>query len=74
MWRQFMGRSQQSCAVTLHRSGPLTWCSSRKLTTFPALEREIKQVAESAEFRDWSERMSGLLAETPKREIYHVVD
>ena len=37
------------------------------------LEQEIKQVAESQEFRQWSGQMSGLLAQSPKRELYLIV-
>jgi len=36
------------------------------------LERQIEQIATSDEFRHWSEGVSPLLAESPKREIYEV--
>jgi hypothetical protein len=39
-----------------------------------ALETQIKRVTEQEEFKRWSEHMSGLLAQSPKREIYLVVD
>jgi quinol monooxygenase YgiN len=36
------------------------------------LESQIEQVASSEAFRSWSEAMSPLLAQSPKREIYGV--
>ena len=36
------------------------------------LERQIEGVATSDAFHRWSEGMSALLAESPKREIYSV--
>jgi hypothetical protein len=38
------------------------------------LESQIKQVTESADFQRWTQHMSGLLAQSPKREIYLVVE
>jgi quinol monooxygenase YgiN len=38
------------------------------------LETQIKQVAESPDFQRWTQHMSGLLAQSPKREIYLVVE
>ena len=38
------------------------------------LESQIQQVATSAEFQQWSEYMSGLLAQSPKREVYLIVE
>jgi hypothetical protein len=38
------------------------------------LETQIKRVTESKEFQRWTEHMSGLLAQSPKREIYLVVE
>ena len=36
------------------------------------LESEIGKLTESSEFQMWTKRMSGLLSESPKREIYLV--
>src|SRR5262249_49713771 len=38
------------------------------------LETQIRQVTERTEFQQWSQQMSGLLAESPKREVYLVVE
>jgi quinol monooxygenase YgiN len=38
------------------------------------LERQIKQVTDREEFQQWSKHMSGLLAESPKREVYLLVE
>jgi hypothetical protein len=38
------------------------------------LEAQIKQVTEQERFQQWSKRMSGLLAQSPKREVYLVVE
>jgi hypothetical protein len=38
------------------------------------LETQIKQVTESPNFQGWSQHMSGLLAQSPKYEIYLVVE
>ena len=38
------------------------------------LETQIKQVAESAAFQQWTGDMSGLLAQSPKREVYMIVE
>src|ERR687895_2842488 len=39
-----------------------------------ALEEQIAKVTESSEFKDWSSRMSTLLMQSPKREVYLVVE
>jgi hypothetical protein len=38
------------------------------------LEAQIKQVTEQEEFQRWSEHMSEMLSQSPKREIYLVMD
>jgi hypothetical protein len=38
------------------------------------LETQIKQVTERADFQGWTQHMSGLLAQSPKREVYLVVE
>jgi len=38
------------------------------------LESQLKQVTESPEFRQWTQRISGLLAQSPKREVYQFID
>lgn len=38
------------------------------------LEKQITQVTERQEFQQWSAPMSGLLAQSPKREVYLVVE
>ena len=40
----------------------------------PTLEGQIQKLTGSAEFQSWSRRMSALLAQSPKREIYIVAD
>ena len=37
------------------------------------LEAQIKQVTDSTEFQQWTGRMSALLAQSPKREVYLIV-
>ena len=37
------------------------------------LESQLKQVTDSAEFRQWTQHMSGLLAQSSKREVYQIV-
>ena|SRR5215831_14722000 len=39
-----------------------------------ALETQISQVTERTEFQQWSQQMSGLLAQSPKREVYLAVE
>jgi quinol monooxygenase YgiN len=39
-----------------------------------ALETQIAQVTKRQEFQQWSSRMSELLAQSPKREVYMVVE
>jgi hypothetical protein len=36
------------------------------------LENQISRVANSADFQRWSEQMSALVREPPKREIYRI--
>jgi hypothetical protein len=36
------------------------------------LESEMSSVISKAEFQQWSDKVSGLLAESPKREIYEM--
>ena len=38
------------------------------------LESQIKRVAESATFQQWTGDMSELLAQSPKREVYLIVE
>lgn len=38
------------------------------------LETQIAQVKERKEFQPWSKHMSGLLAQSPKREVYLVIE
>ena len=38
------------------------------------LETQIQQVTARKEFQQWSQHMSGLLAQSPKREVYLVVE
>lgn len=38
------------------------------------LETQIKQVTEREDFQQWTGTMSGLLAQSPKREIYLTVE
>lgn len=38
------------------------------------LEVQIKQVTDDTEFQRWTEHMSGLLAQSPKREVYLIVE
>ncbi len=38
------------------------------------LEKQIHQLTSSAEFQNWSKRMSSLLTQSPKRELYIVND
>jgi hypothetical protein len=39
-----------------------------------ALETQISQVTARAEFQQWSQQMSELLAQSPKREVYLAVE
>jgi hypothetical protein len=39
-----------------------------------ALEEQIAKVTESPEFRNWSSQTSTLLMQSPKREVYLVVE
>jgi quinol monooxygenase YgiN len=38
------------------------------------LETQIKRVTATPDFQRWTQQMSGLLAQSPKREIYLVVE
>lgn len=38
------------------------------------LETQIKNVTDSADFQQWTTRISGLLSQSPKREVYLIVD
>jgi hypothetical protein len=38
------------------------------------LETQIKQVTENPAFRPWTGHISGLLAQSPKREVYLIVE
>jgi hypothetical protein len=38
------------------------------------LETQIKNVTDSPDFQQWTRQMSGLLAQSPKREVYLIVD
>ncbi len=39
-----------------------------------ALEGQISAVTDQPDFQDWSRRLSGLLAQSPKREVYVIAD
>ena len=38
------------------------------------LEEQIRKVTEGTDFQRWSSQMSGLLAQSPKREVYLIVE
>jgi len=38
------------------------------------LEAQLQDVTKSAEFHHWTQQMSGLLTQSPKREIYQLVE
>jgi quinol monooxygenase YgiN len=38
------------------------------------LESQLQHVTESAEFHRWTQQMSGLLTQSPKREVYQLVE
>jgi hypothetical protein len=38
------------------------------------LERQIQQVTENSAFQQWTGHMSGLLVESPKREVYRIME
>jgi hypothetical protein len=38
------------------------------------LETQIKQLTERQNFQQWSKKVSGLLTQSPKREVYLIVD
>ncbi len=44
------------------------------VTDLAALETQLQRVTASAEFRQWTEEMSGLLTQSPKREIYQLIE
>lgn len=39
-----------------------------------ALEAQLRDVTESEEFRHWTQQMSSLLTQSPKREVYQLVE
>jgi hypothetical protein len=39
-----------------------------------ALESQLQHVTESAEFHHWTQQMSGMLTQSPKREVYQLVE
>jgi quinol monooxygenase YgiN len=39
-----------------------------------ALETQLKVVTESPEFHRWTQQMSGLLTQSPKREVYQLME
>ncbi len=39
-----------------------------------SLEDQIKKLTESSQFQSWTKKMSGLITESPKREIYLISD
>ncbi|MGA8570162.1 MAG: hypothetical protein WB580_20420, partial [Candidatus Binataceae bacterium] len=39
-----------------------------------ALEEQIRKLTSRGDFQTWSHRMSGLLTQSPKREVYIVAD
>jgi hypothetical protein len=46
----------------------------QEVADLKTLETQIKQVTERAEFQQWSKHMSELLAQSPKREVYLLVE
>ncbi len=39
-----------------------------------AFESQLSQVTESEEFRRWSQQMGSLLTQSPKREVYQIIE
>lgn len=46
----------------------------QEATDLTILEEQITKVAKTDEFQRWSQGVSGLLAQSPKREVYLVVE
>jgi hypothetical protein len=44
----------------------------QEATDLADLERQLKGVTENPDFQQWSKRVSSLLAQSPKREVYLV--
>jgi hypothetical protein len=46
----------------------------QEVSDLSTLEEQIGKLTSSADFQTWSHRMSGLLIQSPKREVYIVTD
>jgi hypothetical protein len=46
----------------------------QEVTDLAALEAQLQRVTASAEFRQWTQEMSDLLIQSPKREVYHLIE
>jgi hypothetical protein len=46
----------------------------QEATDLAGLENQIQELTNNVDFQMWTKKMSGLLMESPKREIYLVVD
>ena len=66
------GARARTCTSTSHLSARLMQCSSKRRPDLSALEEQISKLTHSSEFQTWSRRMSALLVQSPKREVYIV--
>jgi hypothetical protein len=46
----------------------------QEASTLAELENQITKLTENADFQLWTKNMSGLLKESPKREIYLIAE
>jgi hypothetical protein len=46
----------------------------QEVADMETLEKQIYQVTAREDFQQWAKQMSALLAQSPKRTIYHMVD
>ena len=60
--------------LTFHTTPGKTHEVEQELQALVAMVRQITQVTEWEDFQKWSSHMSGLLTQSPKREVYLIVE
>jgi hypothetical protein len=82
-WAELAAPTRAFCVRILRTHFAYAFCAplgaadaafEQEAADLATLEGQIQKLTGSAEFQSWSRRMSALLAQSPKREIYIVAD
>jgi len=66
------GKDRAFCTLIFASAGAPDVIFEQEAPNLDALESQIKKLTDDGDFQMWTKKMSSLLTESPKREIYLV--